>query len=34
MSAFYALMIFIPIELTLNIYRIERISGWDPQPQA
>lgn len=29
-SAFYAFILFISIELQLNFYRIWRISGWEP----
>lgn len=27
-SLFYALVLFIPIELLLNVYRISRLTGW------
>lgn len=29
LSILYALMIFVPIQLTGNVYRISRLTGWD-----
>lgn len=28
-SILYALMLFVPIEIMINIYRISRLTGWD-----
>jgi hypothetical protein len=28
-SILYALMVFVPLELTLNVYRISRITNWE-----
>ncbi|MCM3079771.1 hypothetical protein [Brevibacillus invocatus] len=28
MSILYALFLFIPIELMMNVYRIDRLTGW------
>lgn len=29
MSMLYALMIFVPVELMVNVYRISRLTGWE-----